>query len=101
MAPEMPSRRAAVLSAASLLAVPLAARAKPEDYVGGYTNAMVLKTYEKQKPKCFSSGAGAPDVCEGPGGSPLDPLISFKNKDGTTKDALVTKKKEAPAPAKK
>ena len=35
MAPEMPSRRAAILSAASLLAVPFAAQAKPEDYVGG------------------------------------------------------------------
>ena len=32
---EMPSRRAAVLSAASLLMVPLAAQAAPEDYVGG------------------------------------------------------------------
>lgn len=31
---EMPSRRAALLSAAALV-VPLAAQAKPEDYVGG------------------------------------------------------------------
>jgi hypothetical protein len=35
MAPEMPSRRAALLSAASVLAVPFAAQAKPEDYAGG------------------------------------------------------------------
>ena len=35
MTAEMPSRRAAVLSAASLLAVPFAAQAKPEDYAGG------------------------------------------------------------------
>lgn len=35
MAPEMSSRRAALLSAASLLAMPLAAQAKPEDYYGG------------------------------------------------------------------
>ena len=35
MAPELPSRRATLLSAASLLALPLAAQAKPEDYYGG------------------------------------------------------------------
>ena len=35
MQPEMPSRRAALLSAASLMAVPFAAQAKPEDYAGG------------------------------------------------------------------
>ena len=35
LAPEIPSRRAAVLSAASLLAFPFAAHAKPEDYAGG------------------------------------------------------------------
>ena len=39
MATEMPSRRAAVLSAASLLALPFAAEAKPEDYAGGCTFA--------------------------------------------------------------
>ena len=35
MMAEMPSRRAALLSGASLLAVPFAVQAKPEDYVGG------------------------------------------------------------------
>ena len=35
MEPELPSRRATLLSAASLLALPLAAQAKPEDYYGG------------------------------------------------------------------
>merc|ERR1719198_2217863 len=76
MAEEMPSRRAAMLSAASLLALPLAAQAKPEDYVGGYTTKDYAKTFASGKAKCFSSGAGAPDACEGPGGSPKDPLIS-------------------------
>jgi hypothetical protein len=73
---DMSSRRAAVLSAASLLALPLAAQAKPEDYAGGYTTKAYNKTYAKQKPKCFSSGAAGPDACEGPGGSPKDPLIN-------------------------
>ena len=35
MMADMPSRRAALLSGASLLAVPFAVQAKPEDYVGG------------------------------------------------------------------
>ena len=35
MAAEPQSRRSALLSAASLLAFPLAAQAKPEDYFGG------------------------------------------------------------------
>lgn len=34
------------------------------------------KTFVKGKAKCYSSGAGAPDMCEGPGGSPKDPLIT-------------------------
>jgi hypothetical protein len=89
----MPSRRAAVLSAASLLAVPLAAQAKPEDYVGGYTTKMYEKTYAAGKPKCFSSGAGAPDICAGPGGSPKDPLINPNNPTRS----VPTKKKEPPA----
>ena len=38
---EMPSRRAALLSAVSVLAVPLAAQAKPEDYVGGCEFALL------------------------------------------------------------
>ena len=37
---------------------------------------MYEKTYAAGKPKCFSSGAGAPEVCGGPGGSAKDPLIS-------------------------
>ena len=37
---------------------------------------MYEKTYAAGKAKCFSSGAGAPDICAGPGGSPKDPLIS-------------------------
>ena len=32
---EMPSRRATLFSAASLLALPFAVEAKPEDYAGG------------------------------------------------------------------
>lgn len=36
----------------------------------------MAKTYAAGKKKCFSSGAGGPDACEGPGGSPKDPLIS-------------------------
>ena len=73
---EMPSRRAALLSAASLMVVPFAASAKPEDYAGGYTTKMYAKTYAAGKPKCFASGAAAPDACAGPGGSVKDPLIS-------------------------
>lgn len=64
---EMPSRRATLLTAASLLAVPLAAQAKPEDYAGGYTTKLYEKTYEKSK--------------ENPGGSPKDPRIFFKAGD--------------------
>ena len=37
---------------------------------------MYKKTYAKGKAKCFSSGAGAPEACEGPGGSFKDPIIS-------------------------
>ena len=37
---------------------------------------MYAKTFAAGKPKCFSSGAGAPDACSGPGGSAKDPLIS-------------------------
>ena len=40
------------------------------------TTKEYLKTYAKGKAKCFSSGAGAPEACEGPGGSAKDPLIS-------------------------
>ena len=32
--------------------------------------------YSKTKPKCFSSGAAAPDACENPGGSKNDPRIN-------------------------
>ena len=40
------------------------------------TTKMYAKTYAAGKKKCFSSGAGAPEACEGPGGTPKDPLIS-------------------------
>ena len=73
---EMPSRRAAVLSAASLLVVPLAAQAKPEDYAGGYTTAMYNKSYKKNPDKGPSCPPPGGPSCEVPGGSPKDPLIS-------------------------
>jgi len=91
MTAEMPSRRAAMLSAASLLVVPLAAQAKPEDYAGGYTTKMFDEdAYKPSKPKCFSSGAAAPDACENPGGNPKDSRIYFGP------DAVDTSKKAAP-----
>mmetsp|Transcript_20768 Transcript_20768/g.35554 ORF Transcript_20768/g.35554 Transcript_20768/m.35554 type:complete len:128 (+) Transcript_20768:52-435(+) len=76
MAGETSSRRA-ILSAASLLAIPFAAQAKPEDYVGGYTTTKYEETYTAGKAKCFTSGATAPEACAGPGGDPKDPKIYF------------------------
>ena len=40
------------------------------------TDKKEAKTYAAGKKKCFASGAAGPDACEGPGGSPKDPLIS-------------------------
>ena len=37
---------------------------------------MYEKTFAAGKGKCFSSGAGAPEACAGPGGSAKDPLIT-------------------------
>jgi len=75
MAPEMPSRRAALLSAASVLAVPFAVQAKPEDYAGGYTDKEYLKTYKKNPDKGGACPAPGGPSCQVPGGNPKDPLI--------------------------
>ena len=48
MTAEMPSRRAAMFSAASLLAVPFAAQAKPEDYAGGCEFASSPSTHTER-----------------------------------------------------
>lgn len=76
MVAELPSRRATMLSAASLLVLPLAAQAKPEDYVGGYTTKMYEETYKKKPDKGPACPPPGGPYCENPGGSPKDPLIS-------------------------
>ena len=44
--------------------------------------------FGKTPEKCFSSGAGAPAVCENPGGNPKDSRIYFGA------DAIDTQKKQ-------
>ena len=62
------------------------------------TTKEYAKTYAKGKGKCFSSGAGAPEACEGPGGSVKDPLISrpsaFDKIDKPIPDITAPKKEE-------
>jgi len=108
MMAEMPSRRATMLSAASLLALPLAAQAKPEDYVGGYTAKDFEKTFKKNPDKGGACPPPGGPYCENPGGSIKDPLI---NRPGpldkivtpvpivTGKKAAAPKAEAAPAPA--
>ena len=65
------------------------------------TDKMYAKTFSAGKAKCFSSGAGAPEACSGPGGSVKDPLISRPGPfDKITKPIPVIEVKKDPPPAK-
>ena len=66
------------------------------------TTKMYEKTYAAGKPKCFASGAAAPDACAGPGGSVKDPLISRPSAfDKITKPIPVVTAPPPPAKEKK